>query len=64
MADMGYKSPYNDKLYLRGSQDLAGYGNPPNCPDYQKENPGAGSVHLNECRVDVAQDGKLLESDV
>jgi hypothetical protein len=59
----GYKSLLYATLYERNDSRLAGYGNPPNDPEFQRQNPGAGCMPLSSAVIDDDPNnpGKLIE---
>lgn len=67
---VGYHSRYAGKLYRHDCcfcedhrDNLVGYGNPPSCPDFQKENPGAGRMEMRTEAIPVAEVCKALGVD-
>lgn len=49
-------------VYDTFDERLAGYGNPPNDPEWQRLNPGTGQVRLRQVVVDTDTDtDKLVE---
>ena len=43
---LGWRSEYSGKEYEDGSPELVGMGNPPNDPEFAKENVGQGHLPL------------------
>lgn len=43
---MGWVSEYSGKEYEDGDETLVGMGNPPCCPEYCRDNPGAGHLPM------------------
>lgn len=60
-ARAGWKSRFYGTLYERADLRLAGYGNPPSDPEYQKDNPGQGSFPLTATVIDDGPEGALVE---
>jgi len=59
MVRAGYKG-LDGTVYERFDRRLAGYGNPPNDPNFQADNPGAGQFPLTATRID---DGPTFLAD-
>lgn len=57
----GYKSRLYGTLYDGNDDRLVGYGNPPNDPEFQANNPGAGTFPLAQTVVDDDGAGGLTE---
>ena len=52
----GYESELYGTKYEMDDPRLVGYGNPPKDPEYQSNNPGAGSFPLEQIVLDDAVD--------
>lgn len=52
MAKLGWKSPYDGEVYEQTDPRLSGQGNPPACPNFARENPGAGRLQLERVVID------------
>lgn len=48
---LGWKSAYNEKVYSADNPTLVGLGTPPGCPDYCRQNPGAGQMAMEAVMI-------------
>jgi hypothetical protein len=57
----GWKSLYDGTIYAGNDERIAGYGNPPGCPNFQKENPGQGSLPMSPIAITIDGKGNISE---
>lgn len=58
----GWKSPYDGEEYEQGDPRLKGRGNPPSCPTFASENPGAGNMPLQRVVLEEEPEEEQDES--